>query len=710
MIIKRLYILAGCTILAACGGDNSSETSVNNVVPPEARPVVASRVVFQPADGVLPLPSDLLFSGTTDGTLEPPDEADAKADEDQTVNLANPAVALGGLDGWSTQMPMRVSIATTEGARVDASSVGAASVLMVQTDCGLGGRGCSSFTPLTYGVDYVAVAGADTVSVVPLKPLAAKTNYIVAFTNGLADSQGSAIAASELYEQLTSDISIDNEGLAGLRAAINGYQNIVAGATGTAPADIIFTNSWTTTSAGDVSIATARAITARLAPSVSGIAPHPVFSTTADLGGQGIADVYQGSITLPYFLADSTAEAPRAALTERFTALCDNGVLLSQADPDVLATLTPGPNAAACAALELGDFGLDSERYVTRYNPVAEARSIKNLEVILTVPNARSGQNGPFPLVMYQHGITRNKETILAIADSLAAAGLAVIAIDLPLHGSRGFDVDGDGEDDINASDNVVHYMNLQYLLTGKDNLRQSFLDMLGLRMAIQNGFSFADSASISDADFDRSSLKFVGTSLGGITGTAFTALAAALEMPVESAAFVVPGGGIVPLLLDSGDFGRLVRSSVLEAAELDPATVDAATAASVLGMFAFAAQTIIEGVDPNNYAATVAATTPAYMAQVNGDQTIPNRSSFGGLSFGGTEPLANFMGLSQVSFGDEPAARGFVKFTEGYHGTFLDPSQSPQASATATAEMQTQVATFLASGSIAVTDAGVVE
>lgn len=710
MNMRNIYLSASCALLVACGGGNSSDVTVNEVRPPAAQPVAASRIVFQPVDGVLPVPSDLLFSGTTDGTLEPPDEADAK-EADEAVNLANPAAALGGLDGWSTQMPLRISVAPVDGATVDASSVGPTSVLMVQTNCGLGGMGCSVFTPLTYGVDYVAVAGADSITVAPLKPLAPKTNYVVAFTNGLSDSQGSALAPSELYEQVTSDIEIANPTLAGLQAAINGYENIVAAATGTSPEDMIFTSSWTTTSVGDVSVATASAITASFAPTVSGIAPHPTLPTTAAVGGLGIADVYLGSITLPYFLADSTAEVPSAALTERFRALCDNGVLLAQADPAVLAVATPGANDATCQALGLRDFGLDEERYVTRYNPVSELRSIKNLEVILTVPNALSGQTGPFPLVMYQHGITSNKETILAVGDSLAAAGYAAIAIDLPLHGSRGFDVDGDGTDDINASTvDVTNFMNLAYLLTGRDNLRQSFLDMIGLRMAVQNGFSFDASASISDADFDRSGLKFIGMSLGGMTGTAFTALSTSMGMPIDAAAFTVPGGGIVPLLLDSGGFGPLVQSTVLQGAGLDPATVDPATAASVLGQFAFAAQTIIESSDPNNFAVAVGATTPAYMAQVNGDQTIPNQSSFGGLTFGGTTPLANLMGLSQVSFGDAPATSGFVKFTEGYHGTFLDPSISPDASAAATVEMQMQVATFIASGFVVITDAGVVE
>ena len=38
-------------------------------------------------------------------------------------------------------------------------------------------------------------------------------------------------------------------------------------------------------------------------------------------------------------------------------------------------------------------------------------------------------------MVIFQHGITRNRTDMLAIAGALAQAGFAVVAIDAPLHG-----------------------------------------------------------------------------------------------------------------------------------------------------------------------------------------------------------------------------------------------------------------------------------
>ena len=599
-------IFVGAVVLSSCGG-NSSTTVINPVIP-GADEIDKSTIAFDPSAGVIALPNDLLFSGTTDGTLEPPDEADAK-EAGEAVDFGNPGAAIGAMDGWSTQMPMQISVDLVSGSTVDASTVGPTTVMLIETDCQLGGTGCSTFTPVDYGpTGYVAVAGSDTITVVPMVPLKPKTNYIVALTNGIEDSRGEAIDPSPLYTEVTRDpaeIDIENETLGGLQDAINGYEGIAATATGSSPDSFIYTASWTTASVGDSIGSALQAVTsASFAPEIVGIEPHPLVNTSS-IGGFGLADIYQATVTLPYFSSVPTTEVPLAPVSQQWQALCDNGVLLAQMDAAVLATLTPGPNAAACQMLGLGDFGLDTERHISRYNPVPEVRAAMALDVIITVPNDASGfGSATWPLVIVQHGISSKKEDMLAVADSMASAGFATIGIDLPLHGSRGFDVDGDTVDDINATTvDVTHYLNLGNLLTGRDNLRQSIADIAGLRMAIANGFNFEAGAGISDADFDRTDVHFVGLSLGGISGTGFNAIATQLGMPSATATYVAVGGGILPLLMDSDSFGSLVRESVLEGAGLDPTTVDATTAADVLGQFVFAAQTIIAPVDPNNYA-----------------------------------------------------------------------------------------------------------
>ena len=61
--------------------------------------------VFDPAAGQLPFPTNLLFNGSTDGTLNIP--------VDDPANLADPRVAMKELDGFSTVAPLTANFSTT---------------------------------------------------------------------------------------------------------------------------------------------------------------------------------------------------------------------------------------------------------------------------------------------------------------------------------------------------------------------------------------------------------------------------------------------------------------------------------------------------------------------------------------------------------------------------------------------------------------------
>src|SRR3546814_19009260 len=62
----------------------------------------------------------------------------------------------------------------------------------------------------------------------------------------------------------------------------------------------------------------------------------------------------------------------------------------------------------------------------------------------MTVPNAASGRVKPangWPLVIFQHGITRNRTDGLAISATLASQGFAMVSSDPPLHGITPLDM-----------------------------------------------------------------------------------------------------------------------------------------------------------------------------------------------------------------------------------------------------------------------------
>lgn len=774
--LDKILPLSLLVLLTACGGSSDSSTIIINDVTPDANATPASRIVFDAGAGDIPLPSDLLFSGTTDGTLELPDETEAR--EAGSLDYGNPGIALGGSDGWSTMLPMQISLDMVDGATVDAATVNASTVVMIQAvtppldGSGTGcipvepfvslspGLPCGVAAPLTYGVDFVAVAGEDTISIAPLSPLNPKTTYVVGIREGVMDSRGEAILASTQYEQVSrGDIDIQFPSLDSLQDAINLYEAIIdlgTGGDGSAPADALFSAAWTTTSVGDV-VATATSILASTPPSISNTAASPAVTVeTAFIAGGLLpaaaagttalrfADLYSGEITLPYY--SGTPADGSDPLTDNWMARCDNPLVI-QATAAAGALPDPvEPNNTICSAINsaLGDYGLDSERHLTKFNPVPAVRDNVTLDVQITVPNISAG---PWPVVIMQHGITADKEGMLAITGALSAAGFATFAIDHPLHGTRGLDSASSGEE-ANAGNDATAYMNLSYLLVTRDNENQSMADMLGLRMAIGNSISGA----LGSANFDTDNVHVLGMSLGGISATGFTTLAntlsqappvgASLDLEIQSAALAVPGGGLAALLIESPSFGSLIQGSVLAGSGTDlgntflafigsntpcagdigcnyddfVATLDAGSLAeitSLVGQFGFAAQTIIDAADPNNFAAGLATLgTPIHMSEIVGDginnlpdQVIPNQTTNLGFTFGGTEPLAAFLGLSGVDADNSGAASGIVRYTEGGHSSLL----SPTASTDVTTEMQTSVANFLAGLGVTVTNPAVV-
>ena len=764
--MKRYIPLAAAitaAILQGCGGSSSSveETSFDPSAGVVETPV--SKVVFNPLEGAISVPNNLLFSGTTDGTLEIPDEVAGRAAGG--ADYSDPGVAIGALDGWSTQIPFQLSLDIVEGATIDTSTL-PANIIIAETlvSDGTNCNGTPTTIPagqpcaptgnnLAFGVDFVATATSNSLVIVPLRPLPPSTTYVVALTDGILDSRGEALAPSDFYQLIKDTAEApDNASLAALKNATDLYEGMTAAASGGAvnPESIVYSFAMTTQSVGN-SLGTLKNLM-QLAPSSvsvtnSGISVRTLITNTfgSDPGAAfDLANYYSGSITLPYYLSVPTETSPTAPLTAPWRALCDNGVLLSSG-----ITGEAGANDLTCQALGLRDFGLDSDRHITRYNPVPETRALMDLEVQMTVPAA--GCAGACPVVIVQHGITSRKEEMLPITAALSAAGLATIAIDLPLHGSRGFDLDGDDTDDINASTvDVQHFMNLQSLLVGRDNLRQSVADLLGLRLALAN-FTADDGTTI---DTDR--VYYVGLSLGGIVGTNFTAMANSDGNPaytIQALSTHSAGGGIPQMLVESPAFGTLVQASVLAGTgselsnefvtflgtpdtacqALTPGSApyivcqfgvfstgldaaDQAELAASVAAFVFASQTLLDGADPNNFAGILAASgTPIHMTMVAGDgadnladQVIPNQTV--NTLLGGTAPLAALSGVTQVD--GSTAGSGLVVFTKGHHASVVDPSARPEAqdtvaNAMVTTEMQTQTATFFATDgtSLVITD-----
>lgn len=462
--------------------------------------------------------------------------------------------------------------------------------------------------------------------------------------------------------------------------------------------------------------------------------------------------VFTGTINLPYFLSDETdnqewmktpwqSAVPSLAkikhiMTEGSDA--DKAAVMTSLQGIDITKLLQGDTVEFIkligAKVTLADGSrLDSERLVTQYSPLPQIKSVKQVPIVLIMP-ANAADAGA---VIYQHGITSVKETAFVFAaqhiGAASTAGMTpktIIAIDHPLHGERAL---ADGTVTTPATASV--YMNLQYLNVARDNIRQSIIDDLGVRTSLTimqaGGHPLFTQMNTQD-------VSFFGHSLGAISGIGTYRLAnQSLGKPeadalfnFTSGAFANPGGGIPSLLLESATFGPTIKHSLLMGAKVDAyvancgsagalggacfntfyGSLDATTQGTIDALFSefgYAAQTVLDTVDPYNLAKDV--NGPVYVMQAANDSVIPNQTMKFSI-MGGTEPLAKQLKLDDLNNYSSGEVRHIARFNSGslaQHSTVIAPQLvdgagnplDPGTAQAATNEAQLEVATFNASG-----------
>ncbi|HKE48404.1 MAG TPA: hypothetical protein VKB52_10090, partial [Rhodanobacteraceae bacterium] len=594
---------------------------------------------FDPANGIVPFPTNLLLLGTTDLTLNIP-----SADP---TDFGDPKVAMSALDGFSTSAPW----STTFNMPLDPTSLVPGDTVRVfeVTLTGPGGGVTGVVRELASPQEFVvALAPSDTsgrtLAIVPTHPLEQMTSYMAVLTTGIRNAAGAPIRASLPYllAERTSPLCSGGQStvpalpasqacaLEPLRQLTNS-QEAAASAAGVSPGSIAL--SWVaTTQSTTVALQAIDAVVEASPPATTHLAPTGKTLGDLGVGLPPVADIYIGTIDLPYYLSAPSADNPIAPLNQFWHA-------------------APGAYIPQCA-----DFGLDpTSTNVTYCNPFPVATSTQTVPVVVTLPNSRSGRSKPstgWPVVIYEHGITRNRTDAFAIAGTMAAQGFAVVAIDLPLHGitdtanpfyigntpfaalgakERTFDLDfQDNSTGAPGPDGTIDpsgswFINLSSLLTSRDNLRQGVADLFELAHAVPSMHYSAG------ADFDGSRIAFVGQSLGSIVGTMFLTIDPNVNVGMMS----VPGGGIARLLDGSPTFGPRIRAG-LAAAGVEPGT-------PTYDAFMVAAQTAVDSGDPINFNIAAAADKRLLMQEVVGggdflpDQVIPNFVP--GAPLSGTEP-----------------------------------------------------------------------
>ena len=227
--------------------------------------------------------------------------------------------------------------------------------------------------------------------------------------------------------------------------------------------------------------------------------------------------------------------------------------------------------------------------------------------------------------------------------------------------------------------------INLASLVTTRDNWRQAQADWSVLAVSVPSISIDGDALP----DLDGSNIQFAAISGGSVLGPAFVAT----EPMVTNAFLSVPMGGVARGLEASPTYGPAIRAGLKAAAGIEPGMAE-------YELFLTAWQTLVDSADPINWSGELAAFNNVLLHEVIGDTVNPNFVPTAPLS--GTEPMIRALGLeayssTQMNPNGLDAVGRFVPPAE--HGSWLDPTPSPAA----TAEMQKQFASFIASRGTAV-------
>jgi hypothetical protein len=532
------------------------------------------------------------------------------------------------------------------------------------------------FTDVTGMFTFQYAAGGTDLFLFPNFPLLPGTRYLYLVTNRVKDAaSGGAVASSVYFDALKSTaplagafaslepIRADKKDPSGANVLLSGYAKVMndaiaAAATTTVASrgEIALLGRFITSGAGFVAADAANA--ASRIPVESALR---AFAAGAGLPGGLPGKTWANGTTLTAtFDRGGTNPSPdvfwSAATGSATTAPASVGSIVTGTINSADLSVDPVVVAANGATMDLS-------AVTGAYNPAAGVvqpfRTGANLtgfyHVLRAVPfvhvaPAGTPPAGGWPLVIFQHGITGQKEQVIAVAGTLTAAGMAVVAIDLPLHGQLA--VTGHTTGDLWGQD----FMAIGAPLATRSNIEQAAFNLDRLEFTIVTG-GFAPLGSSFTAR-----PKFVGISLGSIVGAYY--LAGNTTLATTGAPYTqttlnsdmkgflsVPGGRTAYLIQNSPAFSPSVNAGL--------AAKGIRVGSVTYNQFFLLTQSIIDPVDPATVTTPLAAGLPSRLSgriviqeatstafdpagnPTDGDLVIPNANCrYFGNALGGREVL----------------------------------------------------------------------
>jgi dienelactone hydrolase len=384
--------------------------------------------------------------------------------------------------------------------------------------------------------------------------LAQHTRYALLVTNGLRDLEGDSVEASEAFAQFrhkqnfgqTKDPALKEYGKALLKG-------LAAAATvGVPPADIVAASVFTTQSA--------TAVLEKIRAQLKAAIPEPADFL---LGPGGTRTVFARSEVADILFNQQVGVNPPT-----FSA--------------VQVFLGALPVSGPVGTLAFGKYRSPDYETSEKFIPPVGTRSgvptgqgENEIFFNLFLPSGPTSPEG-WPVVIFGHGGGGSKQgRPFLVADSLAARGLATIAINVVGNGQgaagtltvstpsgpvtfpaggRGIDLNNDGTigslEGLNAAQP-------RGIIRSRDGLRQTVVDLMQLVRVIETGVDI-DGDGVTDLDPAR--IYYAGISLGGQYGTVFLAV----EPRVRAGVPNVPGGSVIETIRlrpsRSGEGARLAE------------------------------------------------------------------------------------------------------------------------------------------------------
>ncbi|WP_026841498.1 alpha/beta hydrolase [Citrifermentans bremense] len=733
--------------LAGCGYDGA--------VSQEASPNTA---LFDPASGTIPLPNVLATANAKDPLtqytdpvtgnvgLRPPNTPMSPLEALAYVNIYEVGGS-GAVAGVNAPIYIRFASPLVP-ASVTGDNI---KVFRIQADTPAPDATENQplrFADVTGNFSLSYTPGSSDVSLFPRSPLLPATRYLYLVSDRVRDaSTGGAVSSSVYFAALKSSLPLAGpfQPLEAIRAnrtdqagnvVFSGYRKVLDDLTA-APAQTSVSSRDQVALIGRFNTTAAQFIATDPAAPLASIVPVE-SALRAFAAGSGVPAGLPGKSWIGAGLNSVTVTTPAGLTPQGYWSAVLAGTGLSASPPASVGAVATGSFTSADISvsptvarrsttmnlnLPFGRYSAASAVLQPFRDPATHRltgfyHSERQIPFVYIAP-AGAPPAGGWPLAIYQPGINRHKEDVIALAGSLTGAGFAVVAIDLPLHGALALPGHTTGtawgED----------FIALGAPLATRTNIQQAALNLHRLELVAatpsfdpalaSQGFA----ALGANAPNPLVKPKFVGMSLGAIVGAYYlagnTTLPAAPGTPPYTQATLDadmkgllngPGGRVAYLLRDSPYFGPGIVAG-LAAHGIEPGT-------PLYHQFFQLTQSVVDPADPATMTTPLPnlatgtplpsrlsgrvlmqeATSTSFDASgrpTNGDIVIPNSSTrYLGNALGGREVLgtpearATAPGFDQLSYlsGRVPAP-----FMITLAGGLPVPKVAPAAgSATATA------------------------